>query len=413
MKSKDRLLRVLSVLAAVVIVVFFISQIYNISARTFLSEVVYEENVLNTVDAEMFIIREETVLTVPTSGVTVPLADNAERVSKGSSIAAVFATEEAAENYVELQSLQKKLAAYQKIDGQLKLSNVDIEKLTDEINSEFKDILNSVYYNDYEFLSDLKLSFSEKLSRKQISIDKEVDCAPQIAQLQSKISELSAGSVPSQIITADASGYYVNMEDGFENLITVDSIDQLTVEKLNEALDSEKKDPTSGSIGKIIDGYNWYIACVIDSGSAATFSKGKPVSLIFGDSDEDIVSTYLHSVKKINDNESLVVFRCTLMNDELISLRKINGKVVIDDFTGLLVNRDAVRIDENGNTGVFVRRGNIVNFRSINIIYSEDSFVVAAKPGENSDIKLPYTHLKQYDEVIISGKELKDGMVIG
>lgn len=412
MKSKDRLLKVLSALAAVVIVVFFISQIYNISARTFQTEVVYEQNVLNTVDAEMFIIREETVLTVPVSGVTVPLADNAERVSKGSSIAAVFATEEAAENYVELQSLQKKLATYQKIDGQLKLSTVDVEKLTDEINSEFKDILNSTYYNDFENLSEMKLSFSEKISRKQISIDKEVDCGSQIAQLQSQISALS-GSVPSQIITAEASGYYVNKEDGFENLISVENIDELTAEKLKEALESEKKEATSGSIGKIIDGYNWYIACVIDSGHASTFSKEKPVNVIFGDSDEDIVSTYLYSVKKINDSDSLVVFRCTLMNDELISLRKINGKVVIEDFTGIKVPRKAVRIDENGNTGVFVRRGNIVNFRSLNIIYSNETDVVAAKPGENSDIKLPYTHLKQYDEVIISGKELKDGMVIG
>ena len=413
MKSKDRLLKVLSVLAAVVIIVFFTSEIYSLSARTFSTQIVYEQNVLNTVDAEMFIIREETVLTVPVSGVTVPLADNAERVSKGSSIAAVFATEEAAENYVELQSLQKRLAAYQKIDGQLRLSNVDIDKLTDEINSEFKDILDSAYYNDFGNLSDLKLSFSEKLSRKQISLDNEVDCAARIAQLQNEISAISSSSVPSQIITAEASGYYVNKEDGFENLISVESIDTLTAEMLNEALESEEKEPTAGSIGKIIDGYNWYIACIIDPAHASAFQKEKAVNLIFGDSDEDVVSTYLHSVKKISDSESLVVFRCTLMNEELISLRKINGKIVIDDFTGLKVSRDAVRIDEDGNTGVFVRRGNIVNFRSINIIYSEDSFVVAAKPGENSDIKLPYTHLKQYDEVIISGKELKDGMVIG
>ncbi len=412
MKSKDRLLKVLSILAAVVIVVYFISQIYNISARTFTTQIVYEQNVLNTIDAEMFIIREETVLTVPTNGVTVPLADNAERVSKGSSIAAVFATEEAAENYVELQALQKKLATYQKIDGQLKLSTVDIEKLTNEINSEFKDILDFAYFNNFNDLSDTKLSFSEKVSRKQISIDKNVDCGEQIAQLQSEITSLS-GTVPSQIITADASGYYVNKEDGFENLISVDSIDELTHEKLNEALESKKKDPTPGSIGKIIDGYNWYVACVVDSAHVSTFKKEKPVNLIFGDSNEDIVSTYLYSVKKIDDKDSLVVFRCTLMNDELISLRKINGKIVIDDFTGLKVSRDAVRIDDNGNTGVFVRRGNIVNFRSINIVYSEDSFVVAQKPGENSEIKLPYTHLKQYDEVIISGKELKDGMVIG
>ena len=413
LKSKDRLLKILSVLAIAVIVVFFISELYSLSNSNYETEIVYEENVLNTVDAEMFIIREETVLTVPTSGVTVPLADNAERVSKGSSIAAVFTTEESAENYVELQSLQKKLETYQKIDGQLRLSNIDLEKLTYEIDAEFKDILDSVYYNDFEKLSDIKLLFSEKISRKQISLDKEVDCASRIAELQNEISALSSSSVPSQIITAEASGYYVNKEDGFENLISVENINELTADKLNEALESEKKEPTTGSIGKIIDGYNWYIACIIDSGKATSFEKGKTVNVIFGDSDDEVVSTYLHSIKKVNDSESLVVFRCTLMNDKLISLRKIIGKIVIDDFTGLKVKREAVRIDENGNTGVFVRRGNIVNFRSVNIVYSDDSVVVVSKPGENSGIKLPYAHLKQYDEVIISGKELKDGMVIG
>ncbi len=413
MKSKDRLLKVLSVLAAIVIVVFFASEIYSLSARTYSTQIVYEQTVLETIDARMFVIREETVLTVPESGVTVPMADNAERISKGSSIAAVFSSEEAAENYVELQALESKLVTYQKIDGQLRLSNIDFDKLTDEINSEFKTILNCSYNNDFSGLSDTKLSFSEKLSRKQISLDKEVDCAAKIAQLQNEISALSSNSVPSQIVTADASGYYVNKEDGFENILSVDNIDNLTAEQLNEAFEMPKKDPTPGSIGKIIDGYNWYVATVIDSSNASMLEKGKAVSLIFGDSEEDAVSTYLYSVKKIDDNDSLVIFRCTLMNEELASLRKINGKIVISNFTGIKVNRDAVRIDENGNTGVYVRRGNIVNFRSLNIIYSEDAFVIAAKPVENSDIKLPYTHLKQYDEVIISGKELKDGMVIG
>lgn len=412
MKSKDRLLKILSVLAAIVIVVFFASEIYSLSARSYSTQIAYEQTVLETIDARMFVIREETVLTVPTSGVTVPMADNAERVSKGSSIAAVFSSEEAAENYVELQALENKLATYQKIDGQLRLANIDLDKLTHEINSEFKSILNCAYNNDFNGIGDIKLSFSEKLSRKQISLDKEVDCAAKIALLQNEIAALSENCVPTQIITAEASGYYVNKEDGFENILSVDNIDNLTAEQLNDALDSKKKEPTAGSIGKIIDGYNWYVAAVIDSANASAFEKGKSVSLIFGDSDEDAVSTYFHSVKKIDDKDSLVIFRCTLMNEELAALRKINGKIVISDFTGLKVNRDAVRIDENGNTGVYVRRGNIVNFRSLNIIYSEESFVIAAKPGENSNIELPYTHLKQYDEVIISGKELKDGMVI-
>ncbi len=413
MKSKDRLLKVLSALAAVIIVVFFAAEIYNLTSRTYTTQTAYEQTVLETLDAQMYVIRDETVLTVSASGVTVPLADSGERVSKGSAIAAIFPSESAAENYVEAQSLEKKLGAYQKIDSQLRLANIDLDKLTQEIDSEFSAILSAAYNNDFSNLSELKISFSEKLSRKQISLNQTVDCSSKIAQLQNEISALNSGGVPTEIITAEASGYYVSKEDGFENIITVADIDSLTSEKLEEAFKSKKKEPASGSIGKIIDGYNWYIAAIVDSSKAVDFSNRKTVDLIFGDSDEETVTTYFHSIKNINDSESLVIFRCNLMNEQLASLRKVDGKIVINKYTGLKVNRDAVRLDENGNEGVYVRRGNIVNFRGLNIIYSEDAFVIASSPSADSGIELEYTHLKLYDEVIISGKELKDGMVIG
>ncbi len=413
MNNKDRLLKVLSVLAAVIIVVFFAAEIYNLTAKTYATQTVYEQTVLETVDAEMFVIRDETVLTVSGSGVTVPLADNGERVSKGSTIAAVFSNEASAENYVKLQSLEQQLKAYQKVDGQLSLANIDLDKLTAEIDSVFASVVNGAYNNDFSSLSDNKLSFSEKLSRRQISLGKTVDCSAKIAQLQSQISALNSTAVPSEILTAETSGYYVSKEDGYENIITVDDVASLTPEMLEEALKSDKKESSAGAIGKVIDGYNWYIAAIIDSSKATEFSKNKTVDLIFGDSDEDKVSTYLHSIKSISDKESLVIFRCNLMNEELASLRKVDGKIVINEYTGLKVSRDAVRLDEDGNEGAYVRRGNIVNFRSLNIIYSEDEFVIASNPAADSGIELAYTHLKLYDEVIISGKELKNGMVIG
>ena len=175
---------------------------------------------------------------------------------------------------------------------------------------------------------------------------------------------------------------------------------------------AEKKEVSDASIGKVIDGYNWYIAAVTDTAKATEFSKDKTVRLVFGDSEDETVSAYIYSVKAVDASRSLVVFRCNLMNAKLASLRKVHGKIVVNEYTGLKVSRDAVRLDENGKSGVFVRRGNIVNFRSVNIIYSEDSFVIASKPESGDGVSLDYPHLKLYDEVIISGKELKDGMVI-
>ena len=413
MKSKDRLLKVLAAAAALIIVLFFTAEMYNLVGRTYSTVTVTEQTVLETIDAKMYIIRDETLLTSPASGVTVPLAENGERVSRGSTVAAVFQSEASAENYIQASSLEAKLETYQKIDSQLRLADVDLAKLTEETDSEFIKLLDAVYNNDFSSLSDSKLLFSEKLSRKQISLDKNVDCSAKIASLQNEISALRSSSNPTQIITAESAGYYVSKIDGYENVLTCSDLDSLTKEQLENAFNAEKQEPSSGSIGKIIDGYNWYIATVIDSAKAKEITSNMSARIVFDDFDSEPVKTNVYLNKTVDSDKSLLIFRCNLMNDHLAQLRMVDGKIVINEYTGLKVDRDAIRVDENGKSGVFIWRGNIVNFRSLNIIYSEDSFVIASKPSESSDIELDYPHLKLYDEVIISGKELKDGMVIG
>lgn len=413
MKDKNRLLKVLAVLAAVVIISFFAFEMFSLANSSYTTETVYEQTVLETVDAKMYIIRDETILTNSSTGVIVPLAKNGERVSKGSEIAAVFSSEKSAEDYVDINSLSKKLETYQKIEDQPRLDNVDVNMLNEEIREDFNALLDASYYNDYSELTDYKLSFAEKLSRKQISFNKDVDCSTQISALQSEISALQSNSVPSEIITADCAGYFVSETDGYENYLTVQDVDSLTKEKLDEAFKAEKAKEKNGTIGKVIDGYNWYIATVINSAKVSEISDNKKVDLIFSDLGEETVSTYIHSVKAVDAENSIVVFRCNLMNENLTELRIVDGKIVVNDYTGLKVSRDAIRLDEEGNEGVFVRRGNIVNFRSLNVLYSQDDFVIALKPSPESGVELPYTHIKLYDEIIISGKELKDGMVIG
>ncbi len=410
MKSRDRLLKILAAAAAVIIVVFFAVELYGLTSHSYTTQTAYEQTVLEAVDAEMYIIRDETLLTSSGSGVTVQLAENGERVSKGSSIVAVFDSEATAQNYVEAETLKRKLEVYQEISKQLKLDNIDMDKLSDEINAEFMNIIEASYGNDYSSIEENKLNFSEKMSRRQVSLGQTVNCSEKIATLTSQIASLEGAAKVSSIITAEASGYFVGEADGYESVLTVDNIDNITPKMLSDALNAKKKDVPENTVGKIINGYNWYVATVIDTGKAVGYEKGKAVKLILGDSESLTVSSKIYSVQATEGNKTLVVFRCNLMNDELAALRKVSGKVVISEHTGLKIGKEALRFDEQGNPGVYVRRANIVNFRSVNILYSDDKIFVAAA---DENIKTPHPHLKLYDEVIISGKDLSDGMVIG
>ncbi len=402
----EKLTRWLALITACIIVIYFAASIFNSLSNNYKTATAYVTQVSDTVDADMFIIRDETILESRGAGVVVPLAVSGGRVSSGSEIAAVFSSEKAAESYAEVTALNEKLEIYKKIDNRVDVANVDIEKLITDIDIDFYSILDAVYNNDYSELSDNELSFGEKLSRKNLSLGAEVDCSAQIAELESRIASLSSAN-PNEIISAGEAGYFVSRPDGFENILTTKDLADLNEEKLEKAFKAEKKEIPDGTIGKMINGCNWYVATVVKSSDVPGMEVGNTVKLVLGDNENETVTSKVYSKKILDDEKILFVYRCSFMNEELATLRKVTGKIVIRSYKGIKIPKDAVRFGENEEMGVYIREGNLVKFNRIEEIYSGDSYVIAAdKTGTPG-------WLAQYDEIITSGKELSNGKVIG
>ncbi|MCQ2481690.1 MAG: hypothetical protein MJ121_06190 [Clostridia bacterium] len=358
-----------------------------------------------TVDADMFIIRDEVILDEASGGYAVSLAINGEKVKAGGEIAAVFDSKESAENYTSSLALNKKLETYKTINNQVKLANLDLEGLSNSINSDFFKMLDSVYTNDFSGISDTQLSFSEKLSRKNVSLGDEVDCSKQIEELQKQIDSLNVRSPKSTIIT-ESSGYYVSRPDGYEDILTTADVENLTEEMLTGAFEAEKKEVSKNATGKIITGYDWYIATIISSDDATDIDVGKSLTIMLGDGDNEKVVAKVYSRKALEDKRVLLVFQTTYMNEQLATIRKVNGKILVRTYRGIKMNADAVRVDENGQKGVFIREGNISKFNKIEELGYVDNYVIV----KDNTGKAGW--LSQYDEVFISGKDLFNGKVI-
>lgn len=413
MRQKGILIKILSVLSALIIFGYLGVQVYELVGKNYRTATVQAQTVSESVNAEMYIIRDEVVLDSNGSGVILPIAVNGERVSRGSEIAAFFPSEQSASNYSMLKTLNEKLAVYKKISAGLKLANADIEKLSEEINTDFVGILNLAYNNDLSELSDYELAFAEKLSRKQISLGETVDCSAAIAELEAQIAALSSSSTPSSIVAAESSGYYVSRLDGYEGRLSASDIDTLTVQRLNDAFNGEETATSKQALGKIISGYSWYIACVLDNGAASTLKLNSEYALRLGNSS---IKATAYAVKPATDGENLVIFKCNLMNEQLATLRRVSGSVTLNEYTGLKVSKQALRVNEDNITGVYVRLANIVEFRAVDTLYATDDYIIADEPSQErkSEMKKKgYDFLSLYDEVFVSGKELKDGMVIG
>jgi hypothetical protein len=403
-------MRIVAVVLVAFIVAFLAINVISSAGNSYKTSTAMITTVADTIDADMFIIRDEIVVEGSESGVVVPLAVNGERVGKGSEIAAVFSNETAAENYSSSITLSKKLETYKKIDSQVRLANLDLEKLSTEVYTDFYAMLDSVYSNDFSNITEDELSFSENLSRKNISLGYDVDCTSQIESLEAEIASLSV-SEPTSVISAESSGYFVSRPDGYENILTTADVDSLTEEKLVNALKAEKSEISDTAMGKIITGYEWYIATIVSSADMADVEAGKTMSLMLGDGENETVKAKLYSKNIIDDNRVILIFKTSYMNEELATLRKVNGKILVRNYKGIKIRKDAVRFinDEDGNQveGVYIVEGNVIKFNRIEEIYSNDSVVVAS-----TDKSGTAGWLSQYDEIVISGKELSNGKVI-
>lgn len=398
---------ILAIGVAVVLLVFlYISTVvYRSFVNDYKSVTAVVTTVPKTVDADMFIIRDEKILDEASGGFAVSLAINGEKVKAGGEIAAVFDSKESAENYTSSLALNKKLETYKTINNQVKLANLDLEGLSNSIDSDFFKMLDAVYTNDFSGISDTQLSFSEKLSRKNVSLGDEVDCSKQIEELQKQIDNLNVRSPKSTIVT-DASGYFVSRPDGYEDILTVADVENLTEEQLTGAFEAEKKEVSKNATGKIITGYDWYIATIISSDDATDIDVGKSLTIMLGDGDNEKVAAKVYSRKALEDKRVLLVFQTTYMNEQLATIRKVNGKILVRTYRGIKVNADAVRVNEEGQKGVFIREGNISKFNKIEELGYVDNYVIV----KDNTGKAGW--LSQYDEVFISGKDLFNGKVI-
>ncbi|MBR6360490.1 MAG: hypothetical protein IKS04_01725, partial [Clostridia bacterium] len=114
----------------------------------------------------------------------------------------------------------------------------------------------------------------------------------------------------------------------------------------------------------------------------------------------------LYSKELLDKGKCLAVFKCSDMNEELSGLRKASGKIILREYTGIKIRKDAVRFNDKNEAGVYIKEGNLIKFNRIEEIYSDENFVIAQdKSGVPG-------WLAQYDEVVVSGKELTNGKVI-
>lgn len=427
MKKKNTLIYLASAMAGILIFSLMGYRVYKTNSDPFSTRTIFFSTFEDTVDTTAYIIRDEQYVTASLSGTAVPLVPDGEKVAVNDPIAVLCGSLRDASTYAQIKEIEKSIERYTQLNSQKNLNTVNIEGFEANIYNVFNNILKTVESGNLGRFSEYSEDFRDTVTARQIAINGAIDFSDRISELRSRLNTLNTSAVSAQEIFAQSTGYFVSNTDGFEQAVDYKNAVNLEYNELESSF-STKKNTAPGTLGRLVSSFNWYIAVVLENKTAAQLEIGKSMKLIFPHSSAGYFTAQVKSIKTSPNGKSAVIFSCRNVTPEVLNFRIEKIQLVMKEIKGYKIDSEAIRVSkesvvpeegvetaptaqEKEYKGVYIKLGNIIRFRKVEIIYSGTDFVIAAP---NSALKLNERneYVDLYDEIIIGGKDLYDGKIL-
>lgn len=394
--------RIIEIVVIVLVLTFITYQFFAsyYSAITTESAVYFEHS--EGTELNGTIIRSEHLVSADTNGTIHYVIGDGERVAKGGTIARVYTDEKASAAAIRIDEIDEQLAIIEEMESYGDSTAVDLGTINTKINESVNDFLYSLSDNNYEDSAALKTKLLTALTRKQIATGAKVDFSSLKFSLSEERTSLVSvmGSPKSEYVSGYA-GYFVSTTDGYEGMLTTDDLSVYTP----EYLDSLSPSKNSGTVGKIVYDYTWYVAATIPLSDSMYYKAEETVKLNIEAAGQTVTAVIEKvNLSKISDTAT-VIFSCNEMSSELASIRSGKMTVIKDEYKGLKVSSRAVRTVD-GVRGVYVTSGIAIKFVEVEIIFSNDEYTICKLNTSDSE------KLRLYDEVVVKGQGLYDGKII-
>lgn len=406
------LAKVLRNLVLILFLIIFVSIVYNFRNQESSTESALMTNAVSSISFKGVFIRDEQAVTYGGGGAVSYNVTDGGRVGDGTVIAEVFQSDDQIKNDREIQKLTEELEILNKIQNPGTIESAQPANLSSNIEETYRNIIYKRDMGNYDEISEEMDNLLIYLSTYQIVTEEEVDFSSKVNDINAELTQLHNSSVePTERIISDRSAYFVSYCDGYEEQFNKESIDSITVEQLKNVTDEKMK--SDNIIGKVIDGYEWYLAGVINN-SKGEYQAGDKVQLRFESIEENFDAKIIDIRDEGDPAESIIIVSCQEFNYDLVQHRCENVQLIRGNYSGLKVPREAIRfvqmeeteVDEETGIkqtvmknfkGVYIKEGEQVEFRKIDVIYEGSDYVLSAVHEDDS------SYLSLYDDIMIEG----------
>lgn len=395
---------VLIISVIVLIVLFVVIQFYKVTHIELKTQTATISTVYDKVSSEALFIRDESVVEKSPSGVTVACFQDGDKINVNGNVAMQFSSSKAAANYSKYAELTKQIKYYQTLEAQTVGQSADLETINEDIEQKVINYADGLAKNQ---IGDTAEDLDSVLVRRQLIIGEDVNLLSIIEDLRDQRNNYQSYSKPDRYIKTDKSGVFSSYTDGYENLIDYSKAEETTIDGFKSALKAvDKAQNVSNNIGKLVTSYTWYVQTLVSADTVKNLENGDYVNIVLKDDTSKSFKAEIVNGAEIalGQKETLLVLKLNEMDADIAKLRKAEIEIRRNNYEGIKVPSEALHVLD-GKKGVYVLIASQVKFREVNVIYSDDDYVLAEYDESNEKS----IHL--YDKIITQGKDLKDGKV--
>lgn len=341
-------------------------------------------------ETEGFIVRDEQVIEARGENVAVTVTEGA-KLGRGETVAVRYTGSTAMERAQRISEIQLRIR---------QLTAIKNGKSGDELS-------------DSAILSLARLVAGRDLSD-LYGVQQDVDAyiisgsalatgteAQEISALEEELRALAQNASGDTLrVTAPVSGTFSFSVDGFES-VRPDELFDLSPSGYRSLFSGERRE--GSGVGRIAAGIRWYYVTLIDERSALKLTEGQRVNMTFSRTYSADLSMRIEYVSQPEDGQCCAVFSCDRYLQDVAALREASAEIVFGRLSGVGVPREAVHLNDSGETVVFILEGVRANEVPVNIIAESDDLYM---------VEATRTGLRVNDQIIVRAANLYDGAVV-
>lgn len=390
-------MRISTAVLSVFLIIYVAFQMTRFGGSSYSFQTVYETAVEETLSVTGIFFRDEKEVKVSQSGVLSCNYAVGEKVPIGSEVARLYKNQEAIDLQREISSLQSTLQSLTRAQDSSKTNEVVLpETLNAQVASTVSALIIARDKGDLSDLSDMRTTMTEYFARRQIVVDADTDYTREIERIQQELYALNAKDTATYTrYKTSVSGFFVDHIDGFEKVYTADFLEEINAEKLDEEIASYTRYAADSSQVKIVKNHNWQYVFTVTEDQAIAFREGRSIQVRFPN--QEILKMTIKEMRRdVEYGKYMIVLEGDVINPYILTTRVQSCELLINTHEGLKVPKTAIRY-EDGVPGVYVVLMDKMYFRTINVIYETEEFIVSSAKAEDK------TPLKLYDTIIVEG----------